>query len=775
MEGQGGANPQVPQDPEKAPKRCMREFLTPTQSAFQSCIILPIQARAFVVKPNMIQLLLTFYGMENESAHLYVKEFEELVATFLEPGQSEEIARLKLFPFYLKEKAKAWFNSLKSQSLSTWADLQAEFFKKFFPMHKTIALRKAIQIFLAKDNEPFGKSWEHDKDILRSVPTSWLRELANYPDEALDCFEQLADRYQSWDLSNSIDRPREAIVTSVESSSGDTNEEERVVGLSNTPCPIPAPFPQRLRAPKRPNNHAKIYKLFEQVKINIPLLNAIKQIPAYAKFLKVLCTVKCNLNVYDKAFLMEQASSIIQTKIVPKYKDPKCPTILIVIRDTKIEHALLDLGASVNLLPYSVYKKLGLAELKPTSVTFQLTNRSIRLPRGGVKDVLVQVEKFYFLMDFVVLDMQPVANLENQIPIILGRPFLSTSNAFIQCRNEIVRLAFGNMTLELNIFNVAKQVGEKGEIHEVSCIDSIVQGHMTTSLLSDPLESCLSVPPSLEYSLSPEVEYLYSLLDVADLCEVNGWAPRFEELPPIEEKILPSNVQTPKLELKPFPFTLKYAFLGKDETFPVVISSSLEESQETKLLELLRVHQNTIGWTIADIKGISPLICTHHIYLEDDVRPSRQPQRRLNPHMKDVVRNEVLKLLDVGIIYSITDSKLESLHRLSKTQLIYKKEPFSTPLHRSNLREGCRSLILLFPRWDSGYNQIEIALEDQEKTTFTCPFGTFAYRRMPFELCNASGIFQRCMMGIFSDLMEKVVVVFMDDFSIFGDCFESCL
>ncbi|GFS37562.1 hypothetical protein Acr_00g0052730 [Actinidia rufa] len=139
-----------------------------------------------------------------------------------------------------------------------------------------------------------------------------------------------------------------------------------------TPTPayhVSAPFPQRLRAPKKPNHNAEIYKLFEQVKIKIPFLDAVKQIPAYAKFLKDLCTVKRTLNVKDKAFLMEQVSSIIQAKATPKYKDPGCPTVSIVIGATTIEHALLDLGASVNLLPYTVYKKLGLGELKPTSFT----------------------------------------------------------------------------------------------------------------------------------------------------------------------------------------------------------------------------------------------------------------------------------------------------------------------------------------------------------------------------------------------------------------------
>lgn len=113
---------------------------------------------------------------------------------------------------------------------------------------------------------------------------------------------------------------------------------------------------------------------------------------------------------------------------------------------------------------------------------------------------------------------------------------------------------------------------------------------------------------------------------------------------------------------------LKYAFLGDGETFPVVISSTLENHQEAELLTLLRRHTKAIGWTIADIQGISPSLCTHHIYLEDDVKSSQQPQRRLNLIMKDVVRMEVLKLLDVGIIYLIVDSKW-----VSPIQMVPKK------------------------------------------------------------------------------------------------------
>ena len=259
--------------------------------------------------------------------------------------------------------------------------------------------------------------------------------------------------------------------------------------------------------------------------------------------------------------------------------------------------------------------------------------------------------------------------------------------------------------------------------------------------------------------------------------------------------------------MKPLPSHLKYAFLGVEETFPVIISSSLELDQENKLLEILRTHKTALGWKIADTKGISPLICTDRIHLEEDVKPSRQPQRRLNLVMREVVKKEVLKLLDVGVIYPIADSKW-----VSPTQVIPKKSGVTMVENENNeliptrftsgwrvcidyrkLNAGTREDHFPLPFVDqmlervvghefyyfldgySGYNQIEIALEDQEKTTFTCPFGTFASRKMPLGLCNAPGTFQRCKMGILSDMIEIILEIFMDDFSVFGDSYEGCL
>ena len=161
------------------------------------------------------------------------------------------------------------------------------------------------------------------------------------------------------------------------------------------------------------------------------------------------------------------------------------------IDNSKIEKALLDLGASVNLLPYSVYKQLGLDKLKPTSIILQLADRSVIIPKVVVEDVLVQVDKFYFLVDFIILDMHPISNANSQISMILGHPFLATSNALINCRSEALKLSFGNMTLELNIFNTSKQPRDEEDVHEVDLIETLVQEQFNKTFFPDPLEACL--------------------------------------------------------------------------------------------------------------------------------------------------------------------------------------------------------------------------------------------------------------------------------------------
>ena len=420
-------------------------------------------------------------------------------------------------------------------------------------------------------------------------------------------------------------------------------QEEQSVVKEEVKIQIPPPFPQALRKKNNHVNQTEMLEVLRQVKVNIPLLDMIKQVPTYAKFLKDLCTVKRSLNVNKKAFLTEQVSAIIGNKTPVKYKDPGCPTISVNIGGTSVEKALLDLGASVNLIPYSVYKRLGLGELKPTSITLSLADRSIKIPKGTIEDVLIQVDKFYYPVDFVVLDIEPVAVGPNHVPIILGRPFLATSNAVINCRNGVMQLTFGNMTLELNIFHLGKSHmhSKGGDFEEVCILDAILEEQANQQQVQDILTSELS--ECFEEQHEPQ-----------EVSFMQGYWRRRTEILPLLTGNEPKEPQ--KIELKPLPAELKYAFLEANEQCPVVISSLLTTAQEHNLLDLLKKNKQALGWKISDLKGINPSICTHHIYLEEESKAVRQPQRRLNPHLQEVVRVEVLKLLQAGIIYPISDS-----------------------------------------------------------------------------------------------------------------------
>ena len=190
-------------------------------------------------------------------------------------------------------------------------------------------------------------------------------------------------------------------------------------------------------------------------------------------------------------------------------------------------------------------------------------------------------------------------------------------------------------------------------MHEVDLIETLVQEQFNKTCFSDPLEACLVNSCDFNFDENSEIAYIHRLLESTQELEASNRKLEYEELSPREIKLLSSSEQVPKLELKPLPVELKYAFLGTDGTFPVVLSSKLNSLQEGKLLNVLRKHKSAIGWNIANIKGISPLVCTHRIYLEDNAKPSREMQHRLKPTMKEVVRSKVLKLLVMSIIYSI--------------------------------------------------------------------------------------------------------------------------
>ena len=247
---------------------------------------------------------------------------------------------------------------------------------------------------------------------------------------------------------------------------------------------------------------------------------------------------------------------------------------------TLVVKALLDLGASFNLLPLSMYNQLGVGELKPTTITLSLADRSIKIPKGTVEDVLVQVDKFYYLVDFVVLDTEPIAVGANHMPIILGRPFLATSNAIINYQNGVMQLAFLNMTLELNIFHLSKkhmdQQEDDGE--ELCAKKAILEEQANELLVQDVLTR----------------ELVDSNEDQRELQKVSLLQRQWRRMVEVLPLLTGSEEHGPQqLHLKPLPIELKYAFLGGKMHCSVVISSLLSNPQEVSLLQIL--HRNKIA------------------------------------------------------------------------------------------------------------------------------------------------------------------------------------
>ncbi|RDX88289.1 Retrovirus-related Pol polyprotein, partial [Mucuna pruriens] len=261
------------------------------------------------------------------------------------------------------------------------------------------------------------------------------------------------------------------------------------------------------------------------------------------------------------------------------------------------------------------------------------------------------------------------------------------------------------------------------------------------------------------------------------------------------------------MQLKPLPNHFKYAYLDKEQQLPVIIANNLCQEQEDKLLEVLWQHKREIRWKLSDLPGINPSICMHRILMEEEIKPIRQQQRRLNPTILDVVKKEVTKLLAAGIIYPISDSQwvspMQVVPKKSRMTVMRNQQDELIPMQIQNswrvyidyrrLNQATRKDHFPLPFIDqvleklsgkshycfldgfSSYMQIYIASEDQHKTTFTYPFGTFAYTRMPFGLCNAPSTFQRYMTSIFSDLLQECMEVFIDDFTVYADSFEACL
>ncbi|XP_073153332.1 uncharacterized protein [Henckelia pumila] len=382
---------------------------------------------------------------------------------------------------------------------------------------------------------------------------------------------------------------------------------------------VQPPFLAALKKAKLDSQFRKFLEVFKKLNINIPFADALIQMPSYAKFLKEILSNKRKLKEHAMISLTKNCSTL----------------------------ALCDLGASINLMPYSVFRKLSLGEPKSTRMSLQLADRSIKYPRGIIEDVLVKMDKFIFPVDFVVLDMED----DLDMPLILGRPFLAIGKALIDVQKGELLLRVGEEKILFDVFNALKFSQNNEECFQLDVVDSLLFDYVQDTF-QKPLETALISEHVDDFS--DKIEGMTAYLNDNQSWRRGGKL-RLEDLGNRKDLVLqkPSIEEPSTLELKPLPTHLKYVFLGENDNLPVIISSSLTGEMEARLMDVLKNHKSVFAWKVTDIKGINPSICMHKILMEESINPLVQPQRRLNPK---VVKAETIKLLDAGIIYPISDS-----------------------------------------------------------------------------------------------------------------------
>nr|GEZ56613.1 reverse transcriptase domain-containing protein [Tanacetum cinerariifolium] len=560
-----------------------------------------------------------------------------------------------------------------------------------------------------------------------------------------------------------------------------TPASEPVVALVSASMPnlnSSIPYPSR-RDNERHRDQAneqieKFYEFFKDMSFEISFMDALILMPKFASTLKALIGNKEKLSEMAKISMNEHCSAVILNKLPRKLGDPG--KFLIPCEFPGMDEclALADLGASINLMPFSVWEALSLLELTSTCMTLELADRSVSKPIDIAKDVSFKVGVFDFPADFVVVDFEP----DPRVPIILRRFFLKTGRALIDMHKGELTLRIKNEAITYNLdqtvryfANYNQMTANKIDVMEMACEEysQEVLGFSDVTASGNPIPHDDPIISTTSPTLTPFGDIDFLLFEEADAflgLEDDLNSPRINPFyydPEGDILLLKAILNTktvksfidepPEVELKELPPHLEYAFLEGDSKLPVIIAKELGDEEKSALIKVLKSHKRAIAWKLSDIQGINPEFWTHKILMEEDYKPAVQHQRRVNPKIHDVIKKEVEKLLDAGLIYPISNS------------------PWVSPM----LERLVGNDICCFLDGFSRYFQIPIDPRDQEKTTFTCPYGTFAYRHMPFGLCNAPAMFQRCMLAIFHNMVEKTMEVFMDDFSVVRNSFKNCL
>ncbi|GKA31692.1 reverse transcriptase domain-containing protein [Tanacetum coccineum] len=459
------------------------------------------------------------------------------------------------------------------------------------------------------------------------------------------------------------------------------------------------PYPSRLNKEKLQDKSdiqiQSFLQMFKKLHFNISFPEALAYMPKYAKIVKDLLTNKEKLLELVNTSLNENCSAVLLKKLPEKLRNTGRFIIPCELQELESYMALADLGASINLIPLSVWEKLTLPKLTPARMTLELATQTVAYPVGIVEDVFVKVGKFTFLADFVLVDY----DVDPRVPLILGRPFLRTAHALVDVHGEELTLHVGDEKLVFNVERTLKYPQKHSDelVHMIDILDTTCEDHfhevLNVQKLINPMSGSLtpssdhvveslspsltpfgdsdflleetdafltlddSIPPGIDngiYDSEGDILFLEELLNYDPTPNLPPYLPVFKINE--TEKIKTSIDDPPDLELKDLSPHLEYVLLEGTSKLPVIIAKDLKREEKEQLLKVLKSNKRAIAWKISDIRGIDPKFCTHKILMEDDFKSVVQHQRGVNPKICEVNKAEVIKLLDAGLIYPISDS-----------------------------------------------------------------------------------------------------------------------
>ncbi|XP_013632712.1 PREDICTED: uncharacterized protein LOC106338231 [Brassica oleracea var. oleracea] len=384
------------------------------------------------------------------------------------------------------------------------------------------------------------------------------------------------------------------------------------------------PFPGRFKRQLLEQYKALLEKQMSEVQITMPIIDAFMLVPQYSKFIKDVVTKK-KKEMEGMVVLTHECSAIIQRLTIPKkLEDPGSFTLPCAIGQLAFERCLCDLGASVSLMPLSIAKRLGFTQYKKCRLSLVLADRSVKIPIGILEDLPVMDGNFKIPTDFVVLEMDE----EPTDLLILERPFLATAGAVVNVKERKIDLHLGKGNiLHFDIKEVMKKPTTQSQAFYIEEMEALAEEYLEELAIEDSLQHALTVDRETQLIEDEESERYVRMLDChkeksrednfIELPQEVQHAASVDQQENLQEDDW-SELKAPKVELKPLSLGIRCEFLGPNETYPIIVSSELNENELSKLLNELKKYRKAICYSLDDIKGISPSLCMHKIHLEDE-------------------------------------------------------------------------------------------------------------------------------------------------------------